>query len=164
MCKEYEGKSGCRKLYAEPPDFSSVTCTHSTEDYVCFGPKLAPKLKLVRKSNLRTLIKGCERVSLKMFNCKECKICRKDFIENFTRKSKLLNQFSRIKKLIDEDKAAISRERSVFPLLSKEWIKRLKNHIKNLESYRKDSIFGKFGDAPKKSLIDHFSSTKSPSL
>ena len=58
MCKEYEGKSGCRKLYAEPPDFSSVTCTHSTEDYVCFGPKLAPKLKLVRKSNLRTLIKG----------------------------------------------------------------------------------------------------------
>ena len=77
--KDYEGKSGCQKLYAEPPDFSSVTCIHSREDYVCFGPELAPKLKLVRKSNLRTLIQGCERVSLNMFNCKECKICRQLF-------------------------------------------------------------------------------------
>ena len=99
-----------------------------------------------------------------MFNCKECKICRKEFIENFTRKSKLLNQFSRIKKLIEEDKVGISRERSVFPLLSKEWIKRLKKHIKRLESYRKDSIFGKFCTAPKKSLIDHFANTKPPTL
>ena len=169
-CDDSDGKCGNksnaterRELYDEPPDFSAVTCSHSTKDDICFGPKLAPKLKLVRKSNLSTLIKECKHVKLELFNCKECKVCRKEFIENFTKKSKSLNQFSKIKKLIEEDKLRISKERSIFPLLSKEWIKRLKNQVKSLESYRKDAIFGKFSNAPKKSFIDHFVNNKTSS-
>ena len=149
-----------RDIYDAPPDFSDIVCVHSTHEHCCFSPKLVPKLKLMRKSNLEILISESKNVKIEMFKCVECEICRKEFRKEFSDKASLLNTWLELKTAIDEDKSKLSREKSIVPLLSKEWIKRLKDNIKTLESYRKDTILGKLIFEPKRNILDHFQKVK----
>ena len=143
-------------IYDEVPDFSAIQCRHSADEKIFFSPKLVPKLKLVRKTNLQTLISASQNVTIDMFRCLECETCRKEFREEFIAKNSLLNEWTELRSAIDRNKSELSKSKNPVPLLSKDWIKRLKGNIKTLETYRKDTLIGKLVFAPKKNILDHF--------
>jgi ubiquitin C-terminal hydrolase len=150
-----------RDIYDAPPDFSDIVCVHSTHQNCCFSPKLVPKLKLMRTLNLKVLISKSKNVKIEMFKCVECETCRKEFRKEFSDNASLLNKWLELKTAIDKDKNELSREKSIVPLISKEWIKRLKDNIKTLENYRKNTIVGKLVFEPKRNILDHFQKVKS---
>ena len=77
-----------------------------------------------------------------MFLCLECKTCREEFRKEFIAKNSLLNEWTELRSAIDRNKSELSKSKTPVPLLSKDWIKRLKGNIKTLETYRKDTLIG----------------------
>ena len=160
---ELSGKTIAAAFFNGVPDFSALSCEHTTNTKSpLIGPANVSLRKLIRVANLKHLIKG-SATKISMFNAKECNACRKAFVTSLNEAETKLAAYTRLlKRLKDfQDKRKWTASETAY-CLSKAWFKRFRATVVALQAKEKHLLEGKTktsNKAAQKKLTDFGSSS-----